>query len=455
MPTHKQARRRKWRDIRLPGASRHHQHDTVAAARSDIQPGIAPLVCLARGPRTERLAPPPRTRKPSHRDRGPGAAAAARVPFGGTVTIRGTITHSPRANHMTSDSLPSNREIVEYLCCVECGAPNLNFGAPPDPSWKIRLRLAVDCLQCSTCSSRYPVTMDDIPIMWTPAIRGLLEGQGGAGVLRTNADVYDAMSDRYMVSTRQDAEISERVQRAVALLLSRIPRSDLVHLDWGCGPGHVLQWTQSSCARRVGLDVSLANLRNARKLPNTLVVLGDAQRMPFADGAFDLVTESSVLHHVDDWRAAIMESSRVCRQGGGILVDSEPSRRQLDWSPLARWIFDSRWYAYHILSYVQPEKHMFRNVAFAKRNYWEAEIHNQPGKGFDPDEIVDLFDHAGVDAKVVMSPDVALQEGRTPGWKHIVLHVTSLHNPWDPRNGPFLVMGQKRPSGLSAGQAIC
>jgi ubiquinone/menaquinone biosynthesis C-methylase UbiE len=42
----------------------------------------------------------------------------------------------------------------------------------------------------------------------------------------------------------------------------------------------------------------------------------DATRLPFADGTFDVVYSSGVLHHVPDMRAACSEAVRVLRPGG-------------------------------------------------------------------------------------------------------------------------------------------
>ncbi|MBA3823275.1 MAG: class I SAM-dependent methyltransferase [Ktedonobacterales bacterium] len=50
---------------------------------------------------------------------------------------------------------------------------------------------------------------------------------------------------------------------------------------------------------------------------------GDATRLPFADGAFDVVTLLEVLEHIPDTRAALTE---VCRVTGRYLVLSAPSR---------------------------------------------------------------------------------------------------------------------------------
>jgi 2-polyprenyl-3-methyl-5-hydroxy-6-metoxy-1,4-benzoquinol methylase len=52
-------------------------------------------------------------------------------------------------------------------------------------------------------------------------------------------------------------------------------------------------------------------------------VQGDATRLPFADGAFDVVTLLEVLEHIPDTQAALTE---VCRVTGRYLILSAPSR---------------------------------------------------------------------------------------------------------------------------------
>lgn len=56
-------------------------------------------------------------------------------------------------------------------------------------------------------------------------------------------------------------------------------------------------------------------------------LLSDIQRLPFADGSFDLVWCQHVLTHVPDDRAAVRELARVLRPGTGELVLSVAQER--------------------------------------------------------------------------------------------------------------------------------
>ena len=50
------------------------------------------------------------------------------------------------------------------------------------------------------------------------------------------------------------------------------------------------------------------------------VVLGKVTRLPFADGAFDLVCAFDIIEHVEDDDGALSEVSRTVKPGGAILV---------------------------------------------------------------------------------------------------------------------------------------
>jgi len=47
-----------------------------------------------------------------------------------------------------------------------------------------------------------------------------------------------------------------------------------------------------------------------------LFVQGDAERLPYRDGAFDAVVNFGIIHHLPDWRRGLAEVGRVLRPGG-------------------------------------------------------------------------------------------------------------------------------------------
>lgn len=92
-------------------------------------------------------------------------------------------------------------------------------------------------------------------------------------------------------------------------------------LDIGCGTGHSRAVYTGRFQNYTGLDLSGESIALARqKHRGDKWVRGDAARLPFPAGSFDLVAFSSVLHHLPDRRAALVEAHRVLRSGGRVFA---------------------------------------------------------------------------------------------------------------------------------------
>ena len=101
-------------------------------------------------------------------------------------------------------------------------------------------------------------------------------------------------------------------------------------LDAGCGTGG--NFTSYARFGEVeGVDPSSAAVDYCHRRGLSGVVHGDAERLPFEDGRFGLVTATDVLEHVRDDRRALTEMRRVT-SSDGILLITVPAYRWL-WSP--------------------------------------------------------------------------------------------------------------------------
>lgn len=98
-------------------------------------------------------------------------------------------------------------------------------------------------------------------------------------------------------------------------------------LELGCGTGVFLELVAASGASIAGIDLSSDLLARARRRlfgrANLALLRGNAEQMPFPDGAFDAVYGSSILHHLSLERS-LAESFRLLRPGGRV-VFAEPN----------------------------------------------------------------------------------------------------------------------------------
>jgi ubiquinone/menaquinone biosynthesis C-methylase UbiE len=110
-------------------------------------------------------------------------------------------------------------------------------------------------------------------------------------------------------------------------------------LDVGCGTGATLA---ALVAARPGLqargvDLSPRMIEVARERLGDLadVEVADAEQLPLADAAVDLVTCVDSLHHYPHPEVALAEMRRVTRPGGGLVIGEwrarTPLRQLMNW----------------------------------------------------------------------------------------------------------------------------
>jgi SAM-dependent methyltransferase len=92
-------------------------------------------------------------------------------------------------------------------------------------------------------------------------------------------------------------------------------------LEIGSGVGFDAYDFVQNNARYVGIDIAPENIDRAQAHLESVGLTGDfrvaaAERLPFADGSFDIVYSNGVLHHLPDPREGIDEAYRVLRPGG-------------------------------------------------------------------------------------------------------------------------------------------
>jgi ubiquinone/menaquinone biosynthesis C-methylase UbiE len=90
-------------------------------------------------------------------------------------------------------------------------------------------------------------------------------------------------------------------------------------LDVACGPGYVAAAAAVRGAVAQGLDFSAAMVAIARaRHPDIAVQEGDAEDLPYPDGAFDAVVSNFGMHHVPRPELALAQARRVLVVGGRV-----------------------------------------------------------------------------------------------------------------------------------------
>ncbi len=107
-----------------------------------------------------------------------------------------------------------------------------------------------------------------------------------------------------------------------ALALAEMPRGSRV-LDVGCGTGRWLRRYREIGLNAMGVDATPGMLQVAREHGTSApVIAGEACCLPFADAAFDCVSDITVVQHIP-WSQqpqALREMVRVLRPGGRLIL---------------------------------------------------------------------------------------------------------------------------------------
>jgi len=98
-------------------------------------------------------------------------------------------------------------------------------------------------------------------------------------------------------------------------------------LDLGCAKGTFSWLLRTRGGGWVSADLDDANLIATRDLVGPSVVRVDYRRLPFADGAFDLVSVLDFLEHVEEDDRCLEELSRTLKPGGTFLLSAPATGR--------------------------------------------------------------------------------------------------------------------------------
>jgi ubiquinone/menaquinone biosynthesis C-methylase UbiE len=218
-------------------------------------------------------------------------------------------------------------------------------------------------------------------------------------IMRANIEIHTRMAQTYTVSQPHfRPENQAKVQRTLSDLAARCGGGRL--LDIGCGTGFIIHLALPFFRKIDGVDITEAMLKqidiNSGKvqLHNT-----PAERLPFPDGSFDMVSAYSFIHHVEDYRVVLREASRVLRRGGICYIDLEPNKqfwqKMAELSPsedlpeLPRIVKKAR------DSVTQTDAKVQQQFGIAKEVFNQAEYGKSVLGGIDPQAIYQEFRSLG------------------------------------------------------------
>jgi len=149
-------------------------------------------------------------------------------------------------------------------------------------------------------------------------------------------------------------------------------------VDVGCGTGFVTSIELPFYKTVVATDISKRMLEVVRKrfgqFNSLSLLLCDAESLPLRREIADLVSVSSVLHHLPRPFNSITEISRVLKEGGFLYVTREPNLQRL-----------RRFFDFFDHAVVQRLVKLMRQLPFLKFNFHES------------DKIVEGLDYTKVD----------------------------------------------------------
>ncbi|GAB3717656.1 class I SAM-dependent methyltransferase [Nocardiopsis nanhaiensis] len=160
-------------------------------------------------------------------------------------------------------------------------------------------------------------------------------------------------------------------------------------LDAGCGSGPLAAELRARGATVTGFDSSAEMVKLARQRlgEDADLRVADLDRpLPFADGAFDDVVASLVLHYLRDWTGALAELRRVLKPGGRLVLSVNHPIVYKWLNPEADYFAVTEW----------SDTHSFNGQA-ATLTYWHRPLH----------AMTDAFTGAGFRIAAISEPSYA------------------------------------------------
>jgi len=144
--------------------------------------------------------------------------------------------------------------------------------------------------------------------------------------------LFNRIASRYdLINDLQSFGLHRLWKRRVLALAA--PKNGERALDLCCGTGDLALALNGLCASVIGIDFSERMIEvaaeRARKADKSATpskrsaisfILADAQKLPFRDGSFDIVTMGYGLRNLRSWENGLREIHRILKPGGRAMI---------------------------------------------------------------------------------------------------------------------------------------
>jgi len=204
-------------------------------------------------------------------------------------------------------------------------------------------------------------------------------------VKKANILHHDVEAQIFERAHPEGSSIYERskVSKSIAFIVENSVARDLC-VDVGCGTGFVTSFEVQLYRAVVAIDISSRMLEVARKrlgnFDSLNLLVCDADFLPLKNEVADLVSVSSVLHHLPRPFNSMIEMSRVLKKGGFLYVAREPNSQRF------RRFFDFfDWLIVNNLATLMGRLFFFRsefpkpNIIVEGLDYSKVDVHYSTG----------------------------------------------------------------------------
>lgn len=204
--------------------------------------------------------------------------------------------------------------------------------------------------------------------------------QANVVVHRFEAKYYEMLHPE--VYSKQE---QKRITAKLAYIDGQISNNNKIALDVGAGTGNLTGKLLEMGYTVTATDISpemcvILKKKYAAYLPSKLTVLNSPiEDLSFSNGAFDLITFYSVLHHLPDYLSALRGLSGFLKKGGLMYIDHEasPSYWKNESSSLANFVKDLYFHSNPIINslYFQLIGLKVPTIDYTLSDYWHKKEH--------------------------------------------------------------------------------